>query len=222
MNSMASFNTMSHPGHHSGLSAAGAMTPVTPTSSMPMSHVAASVPPSSVAGPCGGLQQQPARNHHVPHHHHHVPPPSHVHPSSDGYACMSRTPSAATGYDISSLSPYNRHHHGAMGPTGVTSLGHQPMGPTATSVAMANATHNYHQSVNGQYSMHHNSHNTGKIYSKPFKKTVYSQIKCTSFSFIRFDFTRSFCSGGRSRSTDWNASSILDSIAIKIATVLNI
>ena len=172
MNSMASFNSMGHPGHHSGLSAAGAKTPVTPTSSMPpMTHVAASVPPSSVAGPCGGLQQQPARNLH-----HHVPP-NHVHSTSDGYACMSRTPSA--GYDISSLSQYNRHHHGhpgAMGPAGVTSLGHQPMGPTATSVAMANATHNYHQSVNGQYAMHHNSHNTGitieKLISHFYKQSI--------------------------------------------------
>ena len=38
-------------------------------------------------------------------------------------------------------------------------LGHNPMGPSATSVAMATATHNYHQSVNSQYAIH-NSHNS--------------------------------------------------------------
>ena len=67
-------------------------------------------------------------------------------PSVSSYSCMSR----AGGYDIS-LSPYNRH--GSMG------LGHNPMGPSATSVAMATATHNYHQSVNSQYAIH-NSHNS--------------------------------------------------------------
>jgi len=71
-------------------------------------------------------------------------------PGVSSYSCMSR----AAGYDIS-LGPYNRH--ASMG------LGHNPMGPSATSVAMATATHNYHQSVNSQYAIHNSHNSTGLI-----------------------------------------------------------
>lgn len=155
-NSMAGFNPMSH-------HVPSAVTPVTPSASMPtssssMSHIASVPPatPSNVGGPCGVQQQQQQ--------------------SMGSYGCIngrgsSGIPSGGNYVDISSLSPYNRHHHqphhhhhtthhhhhSGMGSVG---LGHSPMGPSATSVA----THNYHQSVNGgQYGMHHNSHNsTGK------------------------------------------------------------
>lgn len=62
------------------------------------------------------------------------------------------------GYDISS---YNRHHPHLSHAMGQVS---GPIGPTATSVTNSLA-HNYHQSVNSQYGMHHNSHNstTGKL-----------------------------------------------------------
>lgn len=72
-------------------------------------------------------------------------------PSVSSYSCMSRS----SGYDIP-LSPYNRH--GSMG----VGLGNNPMGPTGTSVAMASATHSYHQTMNGQYGAH-NSHNSTGI-----------------------------------------------------------
>lgn len=183
MNSMTGFHPMGQ--HHiSSTGSAAAMTPVTPSAIMSMSggqHIAASVAPSGT-GPCGmQQQQQPQPQQQQQQQQQHA-----IH-SSGGYGCMNssgRTPPSVSGsggtsyVDLSAISPYNRHHHhphhhsahhhhhhaGSM--TGSIGLGHNPMGPSATSVAMAaTASHTYHQSVNGQYGMHHNSHSsTGKAF----------------------------------------------------------
>lgn len=158
MNSMNGFGAMGHhPGGHGAVGpvAAAAMTPVTPA----MSHIGA-VPPIGTGG-CSLQQQQQQQQHQQlqqqsshqaqqPRDHH----SAHSAHSSGGYSCMSRM---SGGYDISA---YNRHHPHLSHSMGQVS---GPIGPTATSVSNSLA-HNYHQSVNSQYGMHHNSHNsaTGK------------------------------------------------------------
>ncbi|XP_045035692.1 paired box protein Pax-6 isoform X1 [Daphnia magna] len=154
MNSMNGFGAMGHhPGGHGAVGpvAAAAMTPVTPA----MSHIGA-VPPIGTGG-CSLQQQQQQQQHQQlqqqsshqaqqPRDHH----SAHSAHSSGGYSCMSRM---SGGYDISA---YNRHHPHLSHSMGQVS---GPIGPTATSVSNSLA-HNYHQSVNSQYGMHHNSHNS--------------------------------------------------------------
>lgn len=186
---MSGFNPMGQQLHNIPSSASpSAMTPVTP--SMSSQHIVGSVSPSSLSGPCGIQQQQQQQL------------------GSGGAAayggCMTvgsapgRAPSVggtADYVDLSSLSPYNRHHPHHHHPAhhhqhagsmaGPLSLGHNPMGPSATSVAMAatashhhhHSYHHHHQSVvNGghQYGMHHhhNSHNSTGINLINFKSLL--------------------------------------------------
>ena len=122
-------------------------------------------------------------------------------PTVSSYSCMSR----AGGYDIS-LGPYNRH--GSMG------LGHNPMGPSATSVAMATATHNYHQSVNSQYAIHNSHNSTGNTTFNLFLRQVSNNdVRLFTYNF-RSHLSRRFRSHSRSRTTEWATPSVLDSTAV--------